>query len=195
MVDLEIKINKIEKTCYELARREAKVLQEENDSVISEKKSELIDNYKDELAKKYIQDMEEIKKEYNNRVYNYEVQEKKKVNNLKSDLINKIKTEVESEINDFISSRFYKKYLTENISNTLKRLESNSDSEYIVFVTKRDFDKYGKALISKYNSVKLDKIEDEYLGGCRVLDSTNKVLIDNTLKNIIEEQIKLQYNN
>lgn len=187
MIDLEIKINKIEKNCIEFAKKETKALKDENDLIVSERKADIIDNYKDELAKKYVQDLEDLKKEYNKRVFEYEVQERKKINILKDNLKNKIKNSVEDEIKEFVGSRSYKKYLTNNIDSLLSELKK--DAKCTVYVTKRDYDKYGSKLLSNYKNAKLDKIEDENLGGCKVLDITNKVLIDNTLKNNIEEQI------
>lgn len=185
MIDLDIKINKIEKNCIELAKKEAKALKEENDLKINEAKDNLLDDYKDVLAKKYVQDLEYLKKEYNKRVFEYEVQERKKINILKDNLKNKIKNSVEDEIKEFVGSRSYKKYLTNNIESLLSKLKK--DAKCTVYVTKRDYDKYGSKLLSNYKNAKLDKIEDENLGGCKVLDITNKVLIDNTLKNNISE--------
>ena len=187
MIDVDRKISKIEKNCIEMAKQEVKMLEDENNAIINEKKANLVNNYKDELADKYLKDIDNLKKEYNKKIFNYEIQERKKINDLKDSLINKIKQNVENEIIEFVNSSEYKKFLSDSIKCTLDRVENYE--ECVVYVTENDYKKYGNKLVSKYKNVKLDKTSNNNIGGCIVFDVTNKVLIDNTIKNNIEEQI------
>ena len=187
MIDIDRKINKIEKSCLEMARQETKILEEENNAIINEKKAKLVNNYKDELAEKYLKDIENLKKEFNKNVYNYELQEIKKINELKNSLVIKIKQNTQNEIEEFVKSVAYKKFLENNIKQTLDRIDK--EAECIVYVTENDFSKFGSKLVSKYKNATLDKISNSYIGGCIVLDVKNKISLDNTLKNSINEQI------
>ena len=186
MIDLEIKINKIEKNCIEFAKKETKALKDENDLIVSERKADIIDNYKDELAKKYVQDIDNLKKEYNMNVFNYEVQERKKITDYKQNLLNQIKAEVEKSLKEFVKSRSYKKFLFSSISNVFVAEEISEDAT--IYITDSDFLKYKNEIIKKYN-LKVDKIDNNNIGGFKLIDLKNKFSIDNTLKNNIEEQI------
>ena len=186
MIDLEIKINKIEKNCIEFAKKETKALKDENDLIVSERKADIIDNYKDELAKKYLQDIDNLKKEYNMNVFNYEVQERKKITDYKQNLLNQIKAEVEKFLKEFAKSRSYKKFLFSSISNVFVAEEISEDAT--IYITDSDFLKYKNEIIKKYN-LKVDKIDNNNIGGFKLIDLKNKFSIDNTLKNNIEEQI------
>ena len=90
MADLDIRINKMEKSCLEAARKELKSLKEENDDYLNNKKLEMINDYKDMLAQKYKEDMEKLNRNFNKNVFNYEVEEKKKLNEYKKKLVNNI---------------------------------------------------------------------------------------------------------
>lgn len=187
MIDIDRKISKIEKSCLEMARQETKLLEEENNSIISEKKSNLVNSYKDELAEKYLKDIENLKKEFNKNVFNYEIQERKKLNELKEHLVNKIMQDVENEMLEFVNLATYKNFLTDNIKGTLKMIEASA--ECIVYVTENDYNRFGNKLVSKYKNVKLDKTSNSSIGGCIVFDVANKVVINNTIRNSIDERI------
>lgn len=187
MIDIDRKISKIEKSCLEMARQETKLLEEENNAVINEKKSNLVNSYKDELAEKYLKDIENLKKEFNKNVFNYEIQERKKLNELKENLVNKIIQDVENEMLEFVNLATYKNFLADNIKGTLEMIEASE--ECIVYVTENDYNRFGNKLVSKYKNVKLDKTSNSSIGGCIVFDVTNKVVINNTIRNSIDERI------
>ena len=187
MIDIDKIINKIEKSCLEMARQETKLLEEENNAVINEKKSNLVNSYKDEVAEKYLKDIENLKKEFNKNVFNYEIQERKKLNELKENLVNKIIQDVENEMLEFVNLATYKNFLADNIKGTLEMIEASE--ECIVYVTENDYNRFGNKLVSKYKNVKLDKTSNSSIGGCIVFDVTNKVVINNTIRNSIDERI------
>ena len=187
MIDIDRKISKIEKSCLEMARQESKLLEEENNAIINEKKANLVNNYKDELSEKYLKDIDNLKKEFNKNVFNYEIQERKKLNELKEKLVNKIKQDVENEMLEFVNLSTYKNFLADNIKGTLEMIEASE--ECIVYVTENDYNRFGNKLVSKYKNVKLDKTSNSSIGGCIVFDVTNKVVINNTIRNSIDERI------
>ena len=187
MIDIDRKISKIEKSCLEMARQESKLLEEENNAIINEKKANLVNNYKDELSEKYLKDIDNLKKEFNKNVFNYEIQERKKLNELKEKLVNKIKQDVENEMLEFVNLSTYKNFLADNIKGTLEMIEASA--ECMVYVTENDYNRFGNKLVSKYKNVKLDKTSNSSIGGCIVFDVANKVVINNTIRNSIDERI------
>lgn len=186
MVDVSKKLDKIENKCYEIAKKEFKSLKEENDNIISESVLDKINSYKEELEKKYINEINKLEREYNRNLFDYEMDERVKINNFKKTLKNNISLKVENEMIGFSDSFEYKDYLFKTINNTLNKLEKNENTE--IYVTEKDFDKF-KDEIQNLFSVKVDKISNENIGGCIVMDHVKKISINNTLKTNIEEKI------
>lgn len=187
MIDINKKLDKIEKNCYELAKREYKFLKEDNDNIISEKVLEKVNSYKEELTKKYANEISKIEREYNRNLFDYEMAERVKVNEFKQNLKENINSMVESQIYNFIETYEYKNFLFRNIEKTLSKMDMNECIE--VYITEKDFYKF-KDEIEKTFNVKLEKIENENIGGCVVIDSQNHISINNTLKTNIEEKIE-----
>ena len=187
MIDINKRLDKIEKNCYELAKREYKFLKEDNDNIISEKVLEKVNSYKEELTKKYTNEISKIEREYNRNLFDYEMAERVKVNEFKQNLKENINSMVESQIYNFIETYEYKNFLFRNIEKTLSKMDMNECIE--VYITEKDFYKF-KDEIEKTFNVKLEKIENENIGGCVVIDSLNHISINNTLKTNIEEKIK-----
>lgn len=187
MIDINKKLDKIEKNCYELAKREYKFLKEDNDNIISEKVLEKVNSYKEELSKKYTNEISKIEREYNRNLFDYEMAERVKVNEFKQNLKENINSMVESQIYNFIETYEYKNFLFRNIEKTLSKMDMNECIE--VYITEKDFYKF-KDEIEKTFNVKLEKIENENIGGCVVIDSQNHISINNTLKTNIEEKIE-----
>lgn len=187
MIDINKKLDKIEKNCYELAKREYKFLKEDNDNIISEKVLEKVNSYKEELTKKYTNEISKIEREYNRNLFDYEMAERVKVNEFKQNLKENINSMVESQIYNFIETYEYKNFLFRNIEKTLSKMDMNECIE--VYITEKDFYKF-KDEIEKTFNVKLEKIENENIGGCVVIDSLNHISINNTLKTNIEEKIE-----
>lgn len=187
MVDVNKKLDKIEKNCYETAKKEFNLLKEENDNIISEKVLEKVNSYKEELAKKYVNEINKIEREYNRNLFDYEMDERIKVNDFKQSLKNNINSQVELEMWKFVDSLEYKDYLLKTINKTLENIERNENTE--IYVTEKDFDRFKDELQERF-CIKIDKISNENIGGCVVIDSVNKVSINNTLKTNIEEKIE-----
>ena len=113
--------------------------------------------------------------------------ERVKVNEFKQNLKENINSMVESQIYNFIETYEYKNFLFRNIEKTLSKMDMNECIE--VYITEKDFYKF-KDEIEKTFNVKLEKIENENIGGCVVIDSQNHISINNTLKTNIEEKIE-----
>lgn len=187
MIDINKKIDKIEKNCYETARKEYKFLKEENDNIISEKVLDKVNSYKEELAKKYANEISKIEREYNRNLFDYEMDERVKINEFKQSLKQDVNSKVELEICKFVDTFEYKNFLLKTIDKTLSKINKSEDIK--VYITEKDFDKF-KDEIQNTFSVKVEKIENENIGGCIVIDTTNHVSINNTLKINIEEKIE-----
>lgn len=187
MIDINKKLDKIEKNCCEIAKKENVFLKEENDNIISEKVLEKVNLYKEELAKKYINEMNKLERDNNRNLFDYEMNERIKINDFKQILKDSIHSKIENEILIFVNSFEYKDYLLKTINKTLEKVEANKNIK--IYVTEHDFNRF-KDEIQTVFSLEVDKISNENIGGCVILDLTNKVSINNTLKTNIEEKIE-----
>ncbi len=187
MIDINKKLDKIEKNCYETARKEFRFLKEENDNMISEKVLDKVNTYKEELTKKYTNEISKIEREYNRNLFDYEMDERVKINKFKQNLKQDINSKVEFEICKFVDTFEYKNFLLKTIDKTLSKINKSDDIK--VYITEKDFQKFKEEIEKRFN-VKLEKIENENIGGCIVIDGINHISINNTLKTNIEEKIE-----
>ncbi len=181
MIKIEKKIEKIRKSCLETAKRELVVLKEENISTTNEKISKMIEDYQDILSVKYTNELNKIEREYNRNLFDYEMEGNLRLNKVKTKLFENIKAKVVEELKKFVDSKEYKKYLIKNIEETLK-----NSSKGTIYVTENDFKNYKDELEKLFNT-NIDTIDNTNIGGCMV--ENNKIAIDNTIKNNIEEKL------
>ena len=90
MIDISKKIEKIEKNCIDTAKKELVALKSENEKIYEEKISEKVSDYKLELAKKYEEEINKLKREFNRNSFDYEINSKKKVSKSREDILEKI---------------------------------------------------------------------------------------------------------
>ncbi len=186
MIDVNKKIEKIEKNCIETAKKELALLKNENDTFSEEKILEKVDNYKIELSKKYELELNKIKREYNRNIYDYEMNAKRRVNNVKEIYICDIENKIKKELENFVDSDEYELFLFRNIENMLKKV---SNSKCIISITEKDYNKFHNKIATRFNA-NIEKIDNGNIGGCILTNLEDKISIDNTLKNNIEEKIK-----
>lgn len=185
MIDIDRKIEKIEKNCLETAKKELNILKKENDDFSEDKILEKVNLYKDELSKKYKNELNKIEREFNRNTFDYEMNQKMKITTFKNELIEKIENNVKSQFENFTNTAEYKYYLLRSIENVLSKIKKG---KCIIFITQRDYEKYYKD-ISMAFSADVDKMDNENIGGCIVVNRENKISIDNTLKTNISQKI------
>ncbi len=186
MIDIDKKIDKIEKNCLEMARKELNNIKTENNQISEEKILEKVNIYKDELAQKYESELNKLEREFNRNIFDYEMNQKMQVRNLKKTIIQEIEQKVKIEFEKFTNSPEYKYYLLRNIETVLSKIKSKKCT---IFITEKDYDKYYKDISMAFN-IFVDRIDNDNIGGCVVIDVQNKVSIDNTLKTNIAEKVK-----
>lgn len=197
MVDINKKIEKIEKNCIETAKKELSLLKSENDTFSEEEIQKKVDNYKNELSKKYEFEVNKIKREYNRSLFDYEMNQKKKVSEHRDSLIKEMENKIISEFKNFVNTPEYEDYLVKCVVMLEMMIK---DNEYTLFITEDDYNKYYQKYLERKNlaeevesrklNIKLDKISNDYIGGCIILDEKNKMSIDNTIKTNILQKMK-----
>ena len=126
-----------------------------------------------------------MEKEFYKQIYSYELEQKKKIiDTVKKQSLELIK-EIENVICKMLDIKLYEEFFFNTLKETLEKV--NIDNNTIIGVIKKDYDRYSENIEIKYN-VKCKIIDDKFIGGL-ILENKN-VLIDNTLKNAIEENVK-----
>ena len=92
--------------------------------------------------------------------------------------------EIENVICKMLDTPLYEEFFFNTLEETLEKV--NIDNNTIIGVVKEDYNRYSENIEIKYN-VKCKIIDDKFIGGL-ILENKN-VLIDNTLKNAIEENV------
>lgn len=187
MIEIDKKIEKIKKSCIETAKKESLILKQENDSFSNDKVNKMIEDYKEELANKYSSDLNKIRREYNKNLFDYEMQERMRINKFKKELEDNIRTEIVKEFSKFVDSNEYEEYLIRNINATLRNLKNHDNC--LIYITEKDYEKYNEIVKSKFN-LKIEKMENKNIGGTIIVNNEAKISIDNTIKNAIEEKLK-----
>lgn len=197
MADISKKIEKIEKNCIETAKKELNLLKSENDTFSEEEIQKKVNDYKNELSKKYESEVNKIKREYNRNLFDYEMNQKKKVSEYRDSLIKEMENKIISEFKNFVNTPEYEDYLGKCVAMLEMMIK---DNEYTLFITENDYNKYYQKYLERKNlaeevesrklNIKLDKISNDYIGGCIILDEKNKMSIDNTIKTNILQKMK-----
>ena len=200
MIDISKKIEKIEKNCIDTAKKELVALKSENEKIYEEKISEKVSDYKLELAKKYEEEINKLKREFNRNSFDYEINSKKKVSKSREDILEKIETKIIEEFKNFVNTLEYDKFLESRIVETKDLEMFFEDGEYTIFITENDYNRYYEKILNNetlfnqemnpQSHVTIEKIRNNYIGGCIILDKKNNVSIDNTIRTDISQRMK-----
>jgi len=181
-----IKLEKIEKNCYEIARKQLKEMQENNDKVIAEGVEAKLDEYKNSLAVKFEDESKKLKRDFNREVYEFEMSTKARINSFKKQMKDNMFNRVEASITAFVDSDEYKGYLLSNIKASFEK-HSLDSNKVTIFITEKDFGKFGEEIKETFKS-NVETIPNENIGGSIVIDRNKKISVDNTIRtNIIDK--------
>lgn len=181
-----IKLEKIEKNCYEIAKKQLKEMQENNDKVIAEGVEAKLDEYKNNLAVKFEDESKRLKRDFNREVYEFEMSTKARINSFKKQMKDNMFNRVEASITAFVDSDEYKGYLLSNIKASFEK-HSLDSNKVTIFITEKDFGKFGEEIKETFKS-NVETIPNENIGGSIVIDRNKKISVDNTIRtNIIDK--------
>ena len=187
-----IKLEKIEKNCYEIAKKQLKEMQENNNKAIAEGVETKLNEYKNHLASKFEDESKRLKRDFNREVYEFEMSTKARINSFKKQMKDNMFSRVEEKINAFVDSDEYKGYLFSNIKASFEK-HSLDSNEVTIYVTEKDIGRFGEEIKETFKT-NVETIPNENIGGSVVIDRNKKISIDNTIRtNVIDkiESIKI----
>ena len=129
-----------------------------------------------------------IEKNYNKKVYNYEVECKKQIIEEEKKITNNIKADAIEFLKKYTDSNNYIYFLQENIRTALNNLEQIQGTT--IGLTKKDIEKYESILNEKFG-LNIIIIDEKYIGGCVLKNEIQGIYIDNTILNSVNEKLKL----
>lgn len=185
MSSIEEKFEIFEKNCIEKARLEAYELKVNMNKRIQERIEDEINEYKVEAERKYNAKINKMEKKYNSDIFEIENQSKREILEIKNKLIEEIKIEVQEKLKEFVQSSDYIIFLEKSIAGAMK---NEPNSNYEIYITENDYYRFKDTISHKFNCT-VKATENEMIGGCLAVDIVNNIMIDNSIKNRLEEQI------
>lgn len=185
--EINRKLEKIKNNCINTAKQENAELKLENDKVEKELLEKMVTEYELEVQKKYENEINKLNRDYNKNIFNYDMESRRKLTKFKDTLILYVHKKLIEKFIQFSDTEEYRDFLRNNIRQVLSKVSSNGDCT--VYVTNRDMERFGNDLRNEFN-VELQTIEDSNIGGCMLINDSEKVSIDNTLKNNISERMR-----
>ena len=134
-----------------------------------------------------MKNVQKIEKDFNKKVFNYEMNSKKQIIDEENRLREMMKDEAILKLKDFTNNEKYEKFLFQSIDQGFSKMDTFKGT--CIGITKKDIEKYQKNISQKYN-LNIKEIEDKYIGGCILENNEQGIIIDNTLLNMIEERLK-----
>lgn len=184
-MNIEKRLKEFEESCLGMASNEASLLKQEIEQEIEEQIKSELEEYITKKEWNFNKTMEKLEKDYMKEIFKFQADCKKEILIAKKEIDIDLKKEVTNLIKNYTETEEYKNYLFRNISKAINCLE-NKDNTLIGLVS-RDIEKYKDELSQKFN-IEITQIEDSYIGGCII--KTDSVIIDNSLKNNIEEKMQ-----
>lgn len=186
-MDNSSKLKLFEESLEEMADKEYAEIKKDVDKQISDGISEELKEYEAKKKASFEKSSQKIEKEFNKKVYNYEIQCKKDLIEEEKRLKKGIKEDAAKLLAEFTNNPKYKDFLINTISNS-KKMVDDMQNTYIG-ITKKDKEKYEKE-ISETFAAQIKEISEDYIGGCILENEKEGIFIDNTLLNYINEKLK-----
>lgn len=182
-MNIDDKIKKFEQSCERLAQIDAEKLNEKLNIEIEEQIESELAEYVKKQENSYKKQCEKIVKDFNKSLFEYEIECKKNVQNVKEIINKELKEEAKKRLELLVNREEYFQLLLKKIKDSLE--VANNDSSSVVFITNRDFQKYNHVL-QEYN-IKMEQLDDFYIGGCKLKNEKLGIMVDNTLKTSLDE--------
>ena len=181
---LDKKLKEFEESCLNLASKETEQLKEEIKQEIEEQMKEELDEYTERKKWNFDKTVDKLEKDFIKEVFLYQNECKKEILQAKIEIDDDLKKSVQKKLENFIKTKNYKDFLLNLISNTISKIEG--EEKLSIGITSNDYEKYKDIIIEKYKH-EVVKIDNDYIGGCTI--KTDKVYIDNTLLNSLDEKM------
>lgn len=180
MENVNEKLARFQEICNTMSKNEKSNMKKELDKKAKKNIEYEVEIYKKKLNFKLEKEKVKIKKEYNCRLIDLEIQAKK--------LIIKEKERQKKELYDICKKRLeeytdtyeYKESLNKIIDNTKKYL--GEQESFTLYITKKDYE-----LIEKTRFSEIEILEEKYIGG--VMLKKDNIVIDNTFLTNLKETI------
>lgn len=105
--------------------------------------------------------------------------------NKRAEVIDAVFQRAIQKINDFVKSEAYKQYLVDMIQ---ENIQSIGDGELVIYINDQD-SQYLDELNELFNNrVVLEKKNVELIGGCKILNQTKRLFLDDSFTKRIEDQ-------
>lgn len=183
MATVNEKLEHFNKVALEQAtKKRDKILQQmkkEKEALITQKREEF-KIQAEEFLKKELQSIEKEKNEIISKAF---LESRELVSKKREETKKNVFIEVKEKIRKFVKSEHYKEYLLNLI---IKSCKLAGEGELIVLLKEEDIDLIFKEVEKLPFKISL-KAENEAFGGCKVINKTLNILIDNTISKKINE--------
>jgi vacuolar-type H+-ATPase subunit E/Vma4 len=186
-MDLEKKLKNVEDNCINLAKKDAEALRKTTEKERDEKIAEYIAKYKEELDAKLNKEIALLNKNYNHDVFNMKKEGKIKIENFKKNKLRDIKRKILDKFNDYKKTDEYKYSLISRIKATMEKAGEGTSFE--IMIVENDYNNYIEMIKNEFSNIDIKQISDDFIGGCLIFNKDKKMLIDNTIKTVLEEEL------
>lgn len=189
-MNINTKLKNFKQNIEDIADKDYKEIDTQVEEEISTLVQQEVSEYEQKKQITYEKYIQKIEKEFNKKIYNYEIKCKKEIIEEEKNIRKAIKEECLQILKDYTEKDEYKSFILNNIKEAIPKIQEKNEID--IYLTKRDILKYGEE-IAKIDNFNIAEMPDSNIGGCIVADENQGIFIDNTLLNILNE-IKIQDN-
>ena len=186
-MDIEKKLKNVEDNCINLAQKDADELKKATEKERDEKIADFISKYKEELEMKLNKEMANLNKNYNHSIFTLKKEGQIKVENFKKSKIRELKNKILDKYNDYKNTEEYKYDLISRIKATMGK--AGEGSRFEIMVVENDYNNYIEMLKNEFVNIDIKQLSNDYIGGCIIFNKDKKMLIDNTIRTVLEEEL------
>jgi vacuolar-type H+-ATPase subunit E/Vma4 len=186
-MDIEKKLKNVEDNCINLAQKDADELKKATEKERDEKIADFISKYKEELDMKLNKEMANLNKNYNHSIFTLKKEGQIKLENFKKSKIRELKNKILDKYNDYKNTEEYKYDLISRIKATMGK--AGEGSRFEIMVVENDYNNYIEMLKNEFVNIDIKQLSNDYIGGCIIFNKDKKMLIDNTIRTVLEEEL------
>ena len=128
-----------------------------------------------------------LNKNYNHSIFTLKKEGQIKVENFKKSKIRELKNKILDKYNDYKNTEEYKYDLISRIKATMGK--AGEGSRFEIMVVENDYNNYIEMLKNEFVNIDIKQLSNDYIGGCIIFNKDKKMLIDNTIRTVLEEEL------
>ena len=185
-------LEELREGCIMQAKQEANEMSQQIDQKMEQEIQEQMDEYEKKQNFRLQRELKRLEKKFNSQKFEIDKEAKVAFLEKQNDIRKACIQAIEEKMKNFVQTEEYREFLLKNIRSAIEKTNGDENGHHFVkiSITEQDNEKYANDIKQVFPDIELATIPNRWIGGCQCFHKISNVMIDNTIKSLIQEKME-----